>query len=131
MATALETATSNLAAHLKRHPEVELADVAYTLQVGRRGFNHRRALVCRDHADAVSALESNRPDRVLTNYQEARERSVVFMFSGQGTQYVNMGLELYQTEPYFQQQIDRCAAILEPHLHLDLRRVLYPDGGRD
>src|SRR5437868_5905656 len=49
--SALEAATSNLAAHLRQHPEDRLADVAYTLQVGRRAFNHRRVLVCKDRED--------------------------------------------------------------------------------
>ncbi|MBV9927460.1 MAG: acyltransferase domain-containing protein [Acidobacteria bacterium] len=124
--TALEAATANLAAYLRRHPEVELADVAHTLQVGRRGFAHRRAVVCRDHEDAAAALEALSPERVLTGQQDGRERPVVFMFSGQGAQYVNMGLELYQTELYFRQQLDRCAELLMPHLRRDLRSVLYP-----
>ena len=49
------------------------------------------------------------------------------MFSGQGSQYVNMGLELYRVEPAFREQIDLCAEILKPQLGLDLRDVLYPD----
>lgn len=125
--SALETATKNLASHLKQHPELNLADVAYTLQIGRRGFNHRRMLVCRDLADAVTALETLEPKRIVTQFQEPKERSVVFMFSGQGSQYVNMALELYQSEPTFREEIDLCAEILQPHLGLDLRDLLYPD----
>jgi acyl transferase domain-containing protein len=56
--SALESATANLAAHLKQHPDLNLADVAYTLQVGRRAFNHRRMLVCETIDDAVKALET-------------------------------------------------------------------------
>ena len=124
--TALETATQNLANHLKHHPDLNLADVAYTLQNGRKVFNHRRMVVCKDHGDAVSTLETLDPKRVLTSSQEPVNRDVVFIFSGQGSQYVNMGLELYRTEPVFREQIDRCSEILQPHLSLDLRDVLYP-----
>ena len=56
---ALETAAKNLAAHLRKRPDLNLADVAYTLQVGRRVFEHRRAHVCTDHADALAALETS------------------------------------------------------------------------
>ncbi|MFB2983004.1 type I polyketide synthase [Microseira sp. BLCC-F43] len=126
--SALEAATKNLAAHLKQHPDLNLADVAYTLQVGRRGFNHRRMLVCRDLADAVTALETLDPKRIVTQSQEPKERSVAFMFSGQGSQYVNMALELYQLEPTFREQIDLCAEILQPYLgsHLGLGEAEPP-----
>ena len=48
------------------------------------------------------------------------------MFSGQGAQYVNMGREIYQTEPIFRQQVDECCEMLQPHLGLDLRFIFYP-----
>ena len=86
--SALETATRNLVNYLEQHPETNLADVAYTLQVGRRVFNHRRLVVADDIEDAIAALDS--PERVLTQHQETKNRPVVFMFTGQGSQYVNM-----------------------------------------
>jgi len=125
--SALETATANLSAYLRVHPEVDLGDVAYTLQVGRRVFQHRRALVCRGTEDAVTVLEALDPKQVFTSCQEQRSRPIVFMFSGQGAQYLNMGAELYAAEPAFRDEIDLCSQLLEPHLGVDLRRVLYPD----
>jgi acyl transferase domain-containing protein/acyl carrier protein len=124
--TALEKATDNLAAALKQQPELNLADVAYTLQVGRAEFNYRRTLVCHDADDAVKALESRDPKRVQTNFREPGERALTFMFPGLGNHYVNMGLELYQTEPAFRFEIDRCCELLKPHLGLDLREMIYP-----
>ncbi|MDZ8136603.1 MAG: SDR family oxidoreductase [Nostoc sp. DedQUE04] len=124
--TALETATANLLAHLQQHPNLNLADVAYTLSVGRRVFKHRRMVVCQDMEDALKVLTTQDPQRIFTHYEEPRNRSVVFMFSGQGTQYVDMGRELYQSEPIFKQQIDYCSQLLKPHLNIDLRHVLYP-----
>ena len=123
--SALDTATSNLAEYIKLHPEISLADIAYTLQVGRRSLNHRRVLVCRDHMDAVEALETHDTTRVITTFQDNISRSIVFMFPGEGAQYVNMGLELYQEEPLFKAHIDTCAELFKPYLHLDLRTVLY------
>ncbi|WP_448265467.1 beta-ketoacyl synthase N-terminal-like domain-containing protein [Nostoc sp. DSM 114159] len=122
-ASALEKATANLITHLKEHPELNLGDVAYTLNSGRRGFNHRRMLICQDLEDAVKGLESN---QVFTNYTEITERPVVFMFPGQGSQYVNMAREIYETETVFQEQVDYCSEILKPLLGLDLRHLLYP-----
>ena len=124
--SALESATTNLAEHLKQHPELELANVAYTLQVGRRAFPHRRTLATRSIKDAVNALETRDERYVFTGVQESNNRKPVFMFSGQGSQYVNMGLELYQVEERFRYSVDSCSEMLKPQLGLDLRSVLYP-----
>jgi amino acid adenylation domain-containing protein len=126
--TALETATDDLARHLAEHPEQPLADAAFTTHVGRRAFKHRRALVCATREDALEALRARDPHRILTLVQEDRDRPVVFLFPGQGTQYPGMGKELYSAEPAFRRALDTCARLLEPHLGLDLRTVLYPEG---
>lgn len=123
--SALDTATANLVDYLKQHPDANLADVAYTHQVGRRAFNHRRMLVCETIDDAALALSTLEPKRVLINFQESKERPVVFMFPGQGAQYVNMALELYQVEPVFRDQVDLCSELLKPHLGFELREVFY------
>ncbi|HYP01167.1 MAG TPA: type I polyketide synthase, partial [Pyrinomonadaceae bacterium] len=124
--TALEAATTNLARHLKQNPALNLADVAYTCAVGRRAFEHRRAVLCRDVEDAARALETLDAKRVFTNFHETAERPVAFLFAGGGTQYVEMGLELYGLEPVFREQVDACSELLQPYLGIDLRRVLYP-----
>ncbi len=124
--SALETATSNLLEHLTRHPQINIADVAYTLQVGRRAFNHRRMLVCRSAEDAVTTLTTGDPKRVVTHVKEIEKPAVVFMFSGQGSQYVNMAAELYKLEPVFSRQFDRCSELLKPILGVDLRAAVYP-----
>jgi amino acid adenylation domain-containing protein/non-ribosomal peptide synthase protein (TIGR01720 family) len=123
---ALATATANLAAHLKQHRELNLADVAYTLMAGRKAHSQRRMVVCRNLDDAIHALESLDQKRVLDASISAIERPVALMFSGQGTQYVNMGRELYGQEPVFREQLDYCAELLKPHLGRDLRDLLYP-----
>jgi phthiocerol/phenolphthiocerol synthesis type-I polyketide synthase E len=125
--TALEAATKNIRDWFKVHPDLNLADVAYTLQVGRKAFDYRRMIVSQDLKEAVSTLETADPKRVLTVYQEKRNPPVVFMFPGQGSQYVNMGLELYKTESIFREEVDRCCEILQPHLGLDLHDILYPN----
>jgi phthiocerol/phenolphthiocerol synthesis type-I polyketide synthase E len=124
--SALDAAIGNLVAYLKHHPDENLADVAYTLQVGRCAFDRRCMLVCRDRHDALAALEARDPERVLTRIPDLTEPPVAFMFPGQGTQYPHMAQDLYQSEPTFQAQVDRCAALLRPHLGIDLRELLYP-----
>ena len=124
--SALDSATAQLCEHLKENPDLNLADAACTLQSRRRAFDHRRIVVCRDAEDAVRTLEARDPKRMLTQEGKVKEHSVVFMFPGQGAQYVNMGAELYRTERVFKEAIDQCAAILVPHLGFDLRQVLFP-----
>jgi acyl transferase domain-containing protein/acyl carrier protein len=124
--TALETATAQLSAHLQQNPEINLPDVAYTLQVGRQAFNYRRIVFCSKVEDAVTALTNLDPQRVFTNYYKPSHCPVIFMFSGQGAQYVNMAKELYEIEPTFKQHIDTCAIILQPYLGVDIRSLLYP-----
>ncbi|MHC5819629.1 MAG: type I polyketide synthase [Nostoc sp.] len=124
--TALETITAQLGAHLQQHPDLKLADVAHTLQLGRQAFDYRRIVVCHDQNDAVKVLNSQDPLRVFTNYHKPSHRSVIFMFSGQGAQYVDMGRELYEVEPTFRKHVDVCADILQPLLNLDIRHILFP-----
>jgi acyl transferase domain-containing protein len=127
-AAALDTGSAKLAAHLKNHPDLEPPDVAYTSQVGRRVFHFRRAVVYKGLEDLVQALEISDPKWVVTGVPVAAQHpKVVFMFSGQGTQYVDMARQFYETETTFRNQVDACAMLLKPHLDLDLRSVLYPD----
>lgn len=124
--SALDTATANLAAWLKRNPSVNLADVAYTLQAGRRAFLHRRFVVAQNPADGAEALQALDAKRVVTAQCSRDSAPLAFLFPGQGAQYINMGLELYQNEPGFRQQVDLCSELLKPHLGCDLRSILYP-----
>ena len=126
---ALEAATANLAAFLENHKDAGIADIAYTLQVGRREFTHRRAIVCSGPEDALQALHTLDPKRVFTGFHEPKNRPVVFMFPGQGAQYANMAAGLYDSEPVFRKEVDACAKLLQPHLGFDLRDVLYPGDG--
>ncbi|HVR98950.1 MAG TPA: amino acid adenylation domain-containing protein, partial [Thermoanaerobaculia bacterium] len=121
---ALERATVDLAAHLERHPDLDPADVAYTLQVGRRAFDHRRAVLCRGLDDARAALAARDPRRVLTGRRSGGP--VAFLFPGQGAQKTGMGRDLYRAWPSFRAEVDRAAEVLCPHLGLDLRDLLFP-----
>ncbi len=124
--TALEALTTDLARYLEKHPELTLEDTAATLQNGRKHFEHRRTLVCVDRQDAIETLSDLPPGRVFSSLSNRERPDVIFMFSGQGSQYVNMCLDLYDEEPLFQEQVDLCSEILKPHLELDLRELLYP-----
>ena len=149
-AAALERATDALAAHLDGHPAQELSDVAFTLQTGRRRFEHRRVLVCRPGAsaaaetpalpatpqtpepDAADLLRRRDPRRVFTLAEEAGERAVVFLLPGQADLQPATGGALYRDEAVFRREVDRCAELLGPRLGRDVIRThpaFQPAGG--
>ena len=125
---ALDQMTMNLVEHLRANPELELADVAHTLQAGRKGFDHRRCVTGTDTADVLAALDPLDRKRVRGFVQSEAARGLVFMFSGQGSQYVGMGRELYDSEPTFREYVDRGAELLKSSLGFDLREVIFADG---
>jgi acyl transferase domain-containing protein len=113
---------------LRKNSDIDLADVAYTLQIGRRAFDHRRMVVAKNAADAATALAVNDVKRVFSRSSRNAEPKVGFLFPGQGAQQPNMARRLYDTEEMFRNEVDRCCELLKPLLQFDLRDVLYPAG---
>jgi amino acid adenylation domain-containing protein len=130
---ALDAYSRELSEHLADHlaiaaPEA-FADAAYTFQTGRKQMSHRRFVVAADASEAAKLLVQPNPLRCSSKRCERRNPPVVFLFGGQGTQYVNMGLNLYRGEPLFRAVLDDCCERLKPHLGRDLRDLLYPQSG--
>ncbi|WP_437314686.1 type I polyketide synthase [Sorangium sp. So ce385] len=124
----VEAAARQLADHLEARPEVDLADVAWTLQTGRAAHAHRRFVVCTDLTEAVTALRGGRRD---DGAAAATSPAPVFMFPGQGSQHVGMAAALYGQEPGFRRCLDQVADLAGASLGLDLRDVLFPKGDRE
>ena len=119
----LEEYGKKLAAHLVRNPETQIADIAFTLQA-RSDFNVRKFIVAANTSELISKLSAvkNESDaKVLTE----KITDIAFLFPGQGSQYLNMGKDIYNQEPVFRQAIDECADILNPFLGKDIRTILY------
>jgi acyl transferase domain-containing protein/acyl carrier protein len=110
------------------NPAPTLADVAYTLHVGRRGFKFRQKLICSQVNEAIEALTTPGSRKVQRSYAKAKRKQVVFLFPGIGAQYINMGWELYEKEPQFREEMDRCFEILKPLTDYNLKEILYPGG---
>ncbi|HST57045.1 MAG TPA: type I polyketide synthase, partial [Longimicrobium sp.] len=123
---ALDAATERLADHLGAHAEQPLADVAFTLREGRRAFPYRRAVVVREGEDAAKLVRERAPERAVAGLAEGGSRSVAFLFPGLGDHYPNMARGLYEAEPAFRAEVDRCAMILQPLLGADIREALFP-----
>jgi phthiocerol/phenolphthiocerol synthesis type-I polyketide synthase E len=124
---ALAAANAGLASWLADRPEASLASVASTLQTGRKQHAHRQAIAARSVQDARAALLD--PKRVVGGIHDGSARHPVFMFSGQGSQYADMGRELYDTWPVFRREVDRCAELLAPRLGHDLRASIFSREG--
>jgi len=122
--SALDKMTDNLARFLKNNPGIKLTDAAYTLQVGRGSFKYRQVFLCASMEEAVASLEGKENRR--TGVIETHNPPLVFMFPGQGSQYINMGLGLYREEPVFREALDHCFEILKSIMEYDIKEILYP-----
>ncbi|WEF32911.1 non-ribosomal peptide synthetase/type I polyketide synthase [Pseudoduganella chitinolytica] len=121
-AAAVQRYCDALATHVERHADLSVADVAWTLQHRREHFGYRKVVAARDRAGLVAALRAATP--VL---QAGREQpTLVFMFSGQGSQYANMGRTLYDTEPVYRDTVDTCARIVSAVAKCDFLALLFP-----
>lgn len=127
---ALETATNDLLCKLKMKPAVDLPEAACTLQAKQPADPIRRILICTDTEEAVAMLERQEdvPRRIYTNKKGLHAGSpIVFMFPGQGAQYVEMGRDLYTREPVFREYFDSCMDIVKSVLGIDLKKTIFPD----
>lgn len=126
--SALNNGSKSLLQFLKSNEhKVNLRDLAYTLQVGRNSFEYKRSFVCSDMDQLITQLSSEKGMSKIVRSKKGDLRSVVFVFSGLGGQYVNMGLDLYQNEPVFKEHIDHVFELVLEQTKIDLKSIVYPD----
>jgi len=113
--------------HIEMTPSIKLADVAYTLNVKRGNFNHRKFILANNADNAVQVLKAKVNNLGHKSRLEVVPNEVVFLFPGQGAQYLQMGRMLYENENIFRESIDKCAELLMDVLKLDIRQILFPD----
>ncbi|MFN3523113.1 MAG: amino acid adenylation domain-containing protein [Phenylobacterium sp.] len=124
---ALKRARLQLADYLEADSATPIADVAFTLQEGRRAFARRAAVAGRDREELIARLRGDVRAETAANDPPR----VVFMFPGQGAQYPDMGRGLYDSEPLFRKLVDQGAEILKGPLGLDIREILYGEARGD
>ncbi|WP_395823741.1 amino acid adenylation domain-containing protein [Archangium minus] len=130
---ALGMLVERYAEYLAKEP-ASLPDMCFTAGAGRTHLGQRVALVAGSHAQLRERLEAFHAGRTEAGVLSGRVREegppkVAFLFTGQGSQYVGMGRELYASQPVFRQTLDRCDALLRPHLERPLLSVLFPPEG--
>ena len=122
--TALNAASHNLAKALQQD-NLNLADVAFTLQRGRRAYPYRRAIAVEHRDDAIALLEGQDAKRVVDSHAENRSPSLVFMFPGGGAQYAGMGAGLYHSEAVYHQAFDSCLDCLDGARASQIRDLVF------
>lgn len=125
--SALDANAAALGEHLAARPDVDLADAAYTLSVGRQPLGKRRAIVARNLDDAVAGLSKKGELSIATDV--VADRPVAFMFCGAGSQYVGMGADLYDREPVYRDVIDTCAVYMKALAGFDIVPFLTATDG--
>ncbi|WP_137918853.1 non-ribosomal peptide synthetase/type I polyketide synthase [Hydrogenophaga sp. 2FB] len=128
--SALDVMAQQLAEHLTAHPDLNLADAAHTLRVGRSRFAHRLTVVGASPADCVDALRTGDHAQRALREVGAAVPPLVWLFPGQGAQYAGMGRELYAHDDAFRVAFDECLEALKDVLPYDLKARMF-DGGPD
>ncbi|MDP4174896.1 MAG: SDR family NAD(P)-dependent oxidoreductase [Bacteroidota bacterium] len=129
---ALKEQKEKLYEYIKNHQnssELDLEDVAFTLQTGRKEYNLRHAFVARSFQEALDILRLGDVKSAFSGKvsNDTVNPQIAFMFTGQGSQYAAMGRGIYENEKTYSQIVDYCSEYLKPLLSIDLRDVLLPD----
>ncbi|MFG1780703.1 SDR family NAD(P)-dependent oxidoreductase [Micromonospora sp. NPDC049048] len=124
---ALAGQARRLREHLAGRPDQRPLDVAWSLATSRSTFDSRAVLVGTSadrFADALDALAEGRPDPAVTRGEARPVGRCVFVFPGQGSQWLGMGLDLLDQAPVFAERMAACDAALRPYLDWSLLDVL-------
>ncbi len=117
--------------YLQDNPDIDIADVAYTLQTTRADFKERNFFLATDRDDLLEKLAKFKRDPSNSKTLKEKANEIVFMFPGQGAQYLNMGRELYGHEPVFKSAVDECVALLKGTSHENLLDIIYADASAE
>jgi acyl transferase domain-containing protein len=134
--SSLDAQSQRLAEHFTAHPDLSLADAAFTLHHGRREFAERRVVAAASLAEAAELLRTGDPQRVFTHSvlrgkTESGAPHVAFLLPGGGAQYARMTVDLFEHEPVFREHMERGFALLQERHQVDLRPLLYPARGQE
>ena len=130
---ALKDLVARYETHLDLLPNQPLTDICFTANAGRSHHNYRLGIVTDSTQDLREQLADFSAGKefseVITKSSTTSQPKIAFLFTGQGSQYIGMGRELYDTQPTFRQTLDHCAQLLRPYLEVPLLDVLYPEKG--
>ncbi|PSF37562.1 short-chain dehydrogenase [Aphanothece hegewaldii CCALA 016] len=116
--------------YLADEPSINLANLCFTVNTGRTHFKHRLAVITQSIQQLQQQLEAylkqEKPPRLFKGDITGKKfPKIAFLFTGQGSQYIEMGKQLYETNTIFKQTFDQCDEILKPYLEQSLKEILY------
>lgn len=118
---------TELGHYLESNTNIPLADVAYSLHMTRDNFNHRSFMLSESNADASENLLNSDSKAIKNHLLKLIPEELAFLYTGQGSQYLQMGKSLYENEKVYRDAIDVCADLLIEDLKLDIRNIIFPD----
>ncbi|HAN17208.1 MAG: hypothetical protein A2X13_05965 [Bacteroidetes bacterium GWC2_33_15] len=124
---ALVRMSNNLSKYLFDNPDIDLERIAYTLNIGRKEFEYRKIMVA-DNTSHLTEILKNQPLQPadISFIHPNIVRTNIFVFSGQGSQYINIAKEIYKTQPIFKNSVDNCCAIINKLLNIEFQSILFP-----
>ncbi|NEQ72612.1 MAG: SDR family NAD(P)-dependent oxidoreductase [Okeania sp. SIO2C9] len=131
---ALRELATKYETYLQSEIESSLQNICFSANTGRTDFAERLALVAKSKEELqeklADFLQDNETNGVVRGKAESQEKEIAFLFTGQGSQYVEMGRQLYETQPTFQKILDQCNEILKEYLEVPLLEVIYPQNAQ-
>nr|WP_018680913.1 type I polyketide synthase [Actinokineospora enzanensis] len=129
---ALVDQAGRLAAFVRESDGLDLGDAAYSLVAGRSAMEHRAAVVAGDRAELLAGLDALSAGQAHPGVVEGVAESTgdaVFVFPGQGSQWVGMAAELMAASPVFAEHMHACADAISNHVDWSLLDILKSDNG--
>ncbi|MER6032283.1 type I polyketide synthase, partial [Streptomyces sp. NPDC001851] len=126
---ALRAQAERLHAHLTAHPELPLADVGFSLATTRAALERRAVVIGGDRTELMRGLEALAGGEHLPEGGHAPGQKTAFLFTGQGSQRLGMGRELYERVPEFARAFDEVCDCFDGELPRPLKEVLFAAAG--
>ncbi|MEG5059109.1 beta-ketoacyl synthase N-terminal-like domain-containing protein [Microcoleus sp. A2-C5] len=125
---ALEELLKKYQDYLQSNQEESIADICFTTNTGRTHFEKRCFFVAESNFELHKQLQTFVKINQTNGHKTVKSESskIVFLFTGEISDFVNIGLQLYQTQPTFRKTLEQCEEILQPYLELPLLEILYP-----
>ncbi|MFE7385656.1 acyltransferase domain-containing protein, partial [Streptomyces zhihengii] len=119
----LRAQVERLRSFVSERPELDVTDVGWSLATGRAALEHRAVVVGEGRDELLTGLTT------VSGAGAAADGAggVVFVFPGQGSQWLGMARELWETSPVFRERLTECEAALAPHVDWSLTAVLLND----
>ena len=125
--TSLTNYFSKLEKFILEEENLNLSDMCYTYQIGRQNFDKRISLVFQDKNELLQKLEGLKQQQKTIAKAKNNQNTIVFAFPGQGSQYVNMGKDLYLSNALFKEYMDKGFDLLQLLTGKDFKEIIYPE----